>query len=149
MIKVYAALALIAAIVGAGLYVDHLRKENARLTTDLELANWSASEHERLAKEDRDLARIALEKQDEFTRENNRLAADLESGKRKLRIRTLCPSQTGLPSEVREADAEISPDVRRNILDFRAILGQTVIDFDDCKARLKAASNQSHHEAHP
>lgn len=141
--KIIAMLLLVLSIVGGYFYVDHLRKENARLTTDLELANWAASEHERLAKEDREFARIALEKQDEFTRENDRLRADLESGRKRMYIKTIqtCPSQTGLPPEVRETNAEISPEVRRNIFDFRAILGQTVIDFDDCKARLKALSN--------
>jgi len=141
-IKIIIYVVLAAGISGGFLYVKTLRDDNKQLTENNIMLNWAASEHERIAKEAKEFEQLALSEKEALKRENDNYISNITSGKYRVYIRASCPAttQAAVPSESREAYAELGGDVRQDILRFRGILGEVQSDFNDCKRRLRNES---------
>lgn len=141
-IKLIAYVVLAAGIGGGFLYVKSLRDDNKQLKQNVEMLEWAASEHERIAKEAKEFELLALTEKEALKRENDTYISNITSGKYRVYVRASCPAttQTTVSSEPREAYAELGGDVRQDILRFRGILGEVQSDFNDCKRRLRSES---------
>lgn len=149
--RLYIGIGVIAAVGVAVWRLDHLTKENERLRTSVELAEWSAKEANRLRDEERQkrvdaenrraerLARI-----EEVERENQKYRDCVAAGACGVRIvRASCPgvSSTGAgASGTAEGAPILDAALQQDIFNLRAELKKLEIDFESCRQEVIARS---------
>jgi hypothetical protein len=145
--KFYVGLGVVVAVAALFWRLDHLTTENQRLRTNVELAQWAASESNRLLEVERKELAAAntrraehLAKIEEVERENQKYQSCVAAGTCGVRIvRATCPKvprpttgATGAGEGAPELDAALQQD----ILNLRAGIRRLEADFNWCQREL-------------
>lgn len=146
-VKFYLGLGVVAAIALFAWRLDYLTKENQRLRTNVELAQWSAQESNRLLGVEREARAAAdlrraehLARIEEVERENQKYQSCVAAGTCGVRIvRAACPSVPAAGATTGGADERapvLDAALQQDILSLRAGILKLEADFQWCQREL-------------
>ncbi len=119
MIKVYAALALIALIGAAFWRYDYVVKDRNQLKANLELANFVSNQYkESVESTAKDVAESNA-KLEQKTNENNSLRDAANNGTKRVYIKSVCPATQTTSTGSTEAYAELNSTARQDYFNLR------------------------------